>query len=195
MNYHDFDYVRSVGQGIRIHGNGFIQIDVEPGVRVHVFGHTAIPRQVTPTPIHDHRFGFVSTILSGCLVNVDWDVRGGSKQLPATHKVCTYQAPAAGSEDTKLEPSESEVRLLLVKAAVHVAGHEYTIHPGRFHETFANEATITVMRKTTTRADHQPRVLCRIGQDPDNSFNRYEAMDEHMLWTIVRDAYELGGLA
>lgn len=194
----DFDYVRRAGRNIRIHGNGFIQIDLldRPDQRIHVFGHPDILRQSSPTPVHDHRFGFVSKILSGCLVNVDWQACDPAKGQPATHMVCTYEAPEPGSEDTKLVVhTDRLLALRKVGAAVHVAGGEYTVHAGRFHETFANEATITHMTKTHTLAAFQPRVLCRVGQQPDNGFNRYEMVSLPKLWEIVRDSFELGGLA
>ncbi len=63
------------------------------------------------------------------------------------------------------------------------------VEPGKFHETFANEPTVTYMTKTAELPDHQPRVLCRIGQQPDNSFNRYAALTEGQLWGIVQEAF------
>lgn len=183
----NFDYVRRHGGNIRIHGNGFIQIDLRflSGHRIHVFGHPAIPRQVHPTPIHDHRFGFRSTILSGCLVNVMWEAyahQGGG----VTHEVCTYRAGVG--EDTKLEPLGEHVFLAKRYAEVLTPEMMYMVGAGELHETFANEATITYMVKTET-ADITPRVLCRMGQNPDNAFDRHTVMPEEHMWEIVRDAF------
>ena len=33
-----------------------------------------------------------------------------------------------------------------------------------------------------------PRVLCRIGKEPDNSFTRYD-LGESQLWAILKDAF------
>jgi hypothetical protein len=46
----------------RVHGNGFIQVDLTADTRLHVWGDKRIPRQNVYTPIHDHVFGFESTI-------------------------------------------------------------------------------------------------------------------------------------
>ncbi len=89
-----FENLRDVGKNIRVHGNGFIQIDISSLTRVHVFGHPLIPRQLTPTPIHDHRFGFHSMVLAGCLVNVDWKFHNVGR--PHTHAVCLYPPPGGG---------------------------------------------------------------------------------------------------
>jgi len=182
----DFDYLHRVGRNIRIHGNGFVQIDLldRPGERVHLFGHPDIPRQARPTPIHDHRFGFVSNILSGCLVNVMWDAHETSI---ASHVVCGYE-PGIG-EDTKLIPTGVEVGVIKRYAEVLDYGSTYRVKPGELHETFANEATLTHMRKMGVE-DIKPRVLCRIGQEPDNSFDRHQMMKEEGIWEIVRDAWK-----
>lgn len=182
----DFDYVRRAGRNIRIHGNGFVQIDLldRPGARVHLFGHPTIPRQVSPTPIHDHRFGFVSMVMTGCLVNVMWDADHGYEP---THEVCTYR-PGRG-EDTKLEPLGKRVTVFRRYAEVLQPGQSYRVNATELHETFANEPTLTLMEKTHQH-DVVPRVLCRLGQEPDNSFDRHAMMAEADLWDVVRDAFD-----
>ena len=47
----------------RVHGNGFIQVDLTHDTRLHVWGDKRIPRQNTYTPIHDHVFGFKSHLV------------------------------------------------------------------------------------------------------------------------------------
>lgn len=54
--------LRAVGERPRVHGNGFIQLDVTPRTRLH-FWSPEIPRQKVATPIHDHVFGFVSYVI------------------------------------------------------------------------------------------------------------------------------------
>lgn len=39
----------------RIHGNGFLQIDLDPLRRMHVWDHRW-PRQIRDSSIHDHAF-------------------------------------------------------------------------------------------------------------------------------------------
>ncbi len=51
----------------RIHGNGFIQVDLDELHRLHLWD-VMIPRQSVDSSIHDHAFGFESRTLQGMLV-------------------------------------------------------------------------------------------------------------------------------
>jgi hypothetical protein len=180
----DFATLRAAGENIRVHGNGFIQIDIPDGrARVHVFGHPLIPRQLSPTPIHDHRFGFHSAVLRGCLVNVDWKFHG----IGRAHTHVVWEARPNEGEDTSLVSLHRSGWVDPVRTRTICARESYIVNPREFHETFANEPTVTVMTKTGEVPDHRPRVLCRVGQTPDNSFTRYR--DEDKLWDIVRESF------
>lgn len=187
----DFEWLRTVGENPRIHGNGFIQIDLKDSKsRVHVFGHPEVPRQRTPTPVHDHRWGFMSTILSGCLVNVNWTFHTDDRD-EHTHFVCGYEPSQVGGEDTALIPSDVTGYLRQLRpASAMTAGYGYTIEQGALHETFANEPTITLMSKKPIIPDYatSPRVLCRIGLEPDNHFTRYDCTEDD-IWRMVEDAF------
>lgn len=186
----EFDYVREVGQNLRIHGNGFIQIDMPDGKsRVHIFGHPDVPRQKVPTPIHDHRWGFLSTVMAGCLINLDWKLIGDERD-EHTHYVCGYEPSGKGAEDTALIPTGDTGYLKLVKSSVMPVGYGYSVQQGELHETFANEPTITVMSKKPIKPEiaAPPRVLCRIGLEPDNHFTRYDYSEDD-IWRLVKDAF------
>lgn len=186
-------YLQEAAQNVRVHGNGFVQIDLadRPGCRVHMFGHPAIPRQVKPTPVHDHRFGFHSTVLSGTLVNVIWNARTHANPLEATHEVCHY-SPGIG-EDTKLHRTGQFVSLMRECVKVLQPGGAYEIVPEELHETFANEPTITYIQKT--RSDPiTPRVLVLRGREPDNSFDRNTALDPGDAWGLFVEAWREAGL-
>lgn len=189
------------GQNLRVHGNGFVQIDVPEldDLRIHIFGHPAVPRQTRPTPIHDHRFAFHSVILHGALVNVFWrEIMKGTNGIiaPKTHETCVYKR-AEGTEDTKLRRTGRLVALAPSQATSRVLtkGAGYHCSIGQLHETFANEPTITMMRKTKVDPGYQPRVMCRIGTEPDNAFHRDQALNQDQLWDVVRDTLRLAGRA
>lgn len=191
----NFDHVREVGTNIRVHGNGFLQVDMPRGARVHLFGHPSIPRQVTPTPVHDHRWSLTSEVLCGTLINVVWQFAKDNRN-PHTHFVCGYTASEVGGEDTRLIPTTETGYLVLYDMACVKAGGQYS-HPRNWlHETFANEPTITHMtKKFSFDCDDipDPRVLCRIGRDPDNRFSRYGygyGFGESDLWEILRDSFD-----
>ena len=60
---------RTADRRPRVHGNGFIQLDLTDRRRLHVWGDHRIPRQSVPSTIHDHTFSFKSTIILGQLVH------------------------------------------------------------------------------------------------------------------------------
>lgn len=181
----NFDYIRAIGSNIRLHGNGFIQIDTGPRQRLHVFGHPDAPRQKVPTPIHDHRFAFDSRIYSGALINAVWHF---DARLPHTHFVCGYEPSAVGGEDTRLIATDERGGLRLASMMLYQPGQAYRHGEEILHETFANEPTITVMDKGYSDDTIKPRVLCRIGLEPDNYFTRYD-IDDDELWRMVADAF------
>src|SRR5665213_567737 len=57
----------------RVHGNGFIQLDVDPVTRIHFWGHHEIPRAKPMTPVHDHVFDFTSAVTKGWVLNINYD--------------------------------------------------------------------------------------------------------------------------
>ncbi|RWO06344.1 MAG: hypothetical protein EOS07_22155 [Mesorhizobium sp.] len=180
-----FDDIRAEGTGIRVHGNGFIQIDLPNARRLHVWGHPAIPRQVVSTQIHDHRFDFYSFVLRGTMVNVVYRVRTIDHQEPS-HTVYTPQARAG--EDTVLVPYGPPVKLYPSKAEAILAGDSYRMRAGEVHETFVNQPTATLMLKGDV-GEMPVRVFCPVGKKPDNDFVRHEVMGEDDLWQIVRDVF------
>lgn len=181
-----FEDLQLVGRNIRVHGNGFIQIDVSPSQRVHVFGHPSIPRQRFPTPVHSHRFGFYSVVLRGCLVNVDWKLHNVGR--PHTHVACTTHVTQG--EDTRLEPLDRTGWIEPTRTRTVCERESYTVSAGAFHESFANEPTVTHMTKTSMLDNYEPLVLCRIGAGGvDNAFNRYEALPDGLLWAIVQESF------
>lgn len=171
------------GTNIRVHGNGFLQLDVGEGERIHVFGHPALPRQKVSTPIHNHRFGFDSRVLSGVLVNLTWAF-SFDRSHRATHQ--GYVAKPRVGEDTELVPAGETGTVMLLHHEVVVAGRSYSMAPRQFHQSMADEPTVTHMRKTA-QVELEPMVLCRAHCQPDNTFNRYD-LDEPALWRILEES-------
>lgn len=186
-------FLRGHVRNLRIHGNGFLQADIEgrPGHHLHMFGHPAIPRQSSPTPIHDHRFAFESTVLAGCLVNVMWQAHE-ARFLESTHRVHGY-VPGVG-EDTKLVATEEYVTLSRRYPEVLTPGSSYRVRIGELHETFCNEPTLTYMAKQDSDPDYSPRVLAMRGRKADNSFDRNTALSPVEAWEMVEDVWRAARL-
>src|SRR3546814_5268128 len=113
----DLKAVRERGGRPRVHGNGFIQLDLTERGRLHIWGDPRIPRQKTATPIHDHVFGFESTVVVGRLVNLVFSIvyceSGGFE---------VYAPSIREGEDTVLGPTGHRVIPYVAYAESLVAG-------------------------------------------------------------------------
>lgn len=180
--------VRAKGARPRVHGNGFIQLDLTANSRLHIWGDRRIPKQKIATSIHDHVFGFESTIIVGRVVNVIYAV-----EIHEHGDYRVYTPKVREGEDTILEATSIQV----VAAPIHTdmidwrtSSRKYIIAPFEFHETIAPDgpAATIIIKDDLTQAQGNikalPRVLCHVSQEPDNKFNRYNA-DVDLLWRII----------
>jgi len=150
---------------IRYHGNGFIQVVLNPVTRMHIYSPHFLedfPR-VDNARIHDHKFTFTSQILLGRLIN-------------RTYNVWAPGGPHGYYRVDETQKDEPLVRICdcgLVDRSIEVysAGESYDFGgPRNFHDAFAEELTVTVMTKTKVDLDHQARVVSINDVTPDNAF-------------------------
>lgn len=171
----------------RVHGNGFIQVDLTPTHRAHYWGHPDIPRQKKRSPIHDHIFGFMSCVLKGRLVNIEYvttmgedfdiwqPVRGG----PFNKDVLEQ---AKGTAPVGIDVHHCDVML------PNRFQSQYHMPPFRFHETHTDEPAVTIIEKDgpIRSPNYLPRILVPHGGSPDVEFDRYAAPEE-TLWGIIKE--------
>lgn len=175
------------GNSPRVHGNGFIQLDLESGARLHVWGHSMVPRQKVDTGIHDHRFAFISRVIVGRVMNVEWNTINynfAPDNPSITHKI--YEPSVREGEDTVLSYTGQVVAAYPSMTRTVLAGQAYTMEPRQFHETISDRPSITIMRKTYEVPSHVARVLVPIGKEPDNEFNRND-FDTKKLWQVIEE--------
>lgn len=183
------DDIRARGDRPRVHGNGFIQLDLTDTQRLHIWGDPRIPRQRTPTMIHDHVFDFMSRAVVGRLINVTYDY---VEMEYGDYRV--YTPSIREGEDTVLKPTGTYVNLYASSVDMisgNSASDRYDMHRGVFHETIAPDgpAATVISKAGKTQAQGAkdvPRVLCPVHTVPDNDFNRYDA-DPELLWQIIHD--------
>lgn len=173
----------------RVHGNGFLQLDLSDTVRLHIWGHPSIPRQVVPTPIHDHRFAFASLILKGSMTNCLYEMFEPSDvyKMKTTH--LEHSAMVRDRQDTILVPTGREVHLAPRTAITYKPGDSYSMRIGEIHESVTSQPTITVILKyglTLAQGGAPPSVFVPLDMKPDNMFHRY-SMDPTLLWAIIYD--------
>jgi hypothetical protein len=172
----------------RVHGNGFIQLDIGAGRRLHVWGHRDLPRQKVDTGIHDHMFDFISTCIAGRVVNAHYKVVGREP----THTV--YGPEPRDGEDTALRPLDLggltpgkliDCRPYVYHMRLVPSGESYSFEHREFHETFTDRPSATIMQKGA-KYPGRARVLVPIGFEPDNKFNRNDFPPER-LWEIIHE--------
>ena len=181
--------LRSAGSGPRVHPNGFIQVDLSAQLRLHVW-HPLLPyRQRTYHPVHDHTFDIMSHVYSGRLVNVCYAI---VPDEDGTH--VRWQVEEVAGTDTELRPTGGRVRLAYQYAEPVQPGEGYEFPAYQFHESMANEPTLTIMEKRNRAglkegADCQgASVIVPVGVEPDNEFRREDA-DPAVLWKLIEEAH------
>jgi hypothetical protein len=184
----DVDGALQAGRPPRVHGNGFIQLDLNAtGTRrLHVWDDD-VPRQAVATPIHDHVFDLESLVLCGTLVHEElslvahaagpWHVYRARREEGTQNT--TLQRPSLARFDVR-----TEQRLILLPGSV------YRFPAERLHQTEHRGLTATVMQKLNAPASYgEPRVLVPVAEEPDNDFHR-DGHDTDALWVLIYAALE-----
>jgi hypothetical protein len=195
MNIRDLNSANTLAEAIhagnlgsvpRVHGNGFIQLDLTDRVRLHVWGDPRIPRQDVPSLIHNHIFSFDSKIIVGQLIHRTMML------MPHPEGAYTlYKAESAipKTDQSILLSTGEKANVTITEERLLRTGEVYHFPEYAFHETVSPWPCATVIEKhgaTLAQSDglNQPLVLVPTGQLPDNSFDRY-AFNPNLLWSII----------
>lgn len=170
---------------LTVHGNGFIQVPLAGGGRMHVW-HPECPRQKVSTDIHDHRFSFTSTVIRGVLINTLFRTDPHASGRP--WKVYAPGDGSTGQDHDSLFDTGCRLSCTWYSGKVISAGDTYKMEHRAFHQSVPkSERAVTVMFKTQVLPELGPsRVLVPEGQEPDNDFSREH--DRDFLWRLVREA-------
>ncbi len=175
---------------ISLHGLGFIQVKLGANQRLHVW-HPDLPRRecFAESQVHDHRFGFTSTVLRGCLVNhvhaaLKLEVDG--RQLES-HDVYVHEGDRLPTGNRPWLP-DGRVWLTTVSTQVVHERQSYSMLPGVFHSTEPMGMVATIMAKRPALV-RGARTLVRMGTEPDVDFDRLQLSTREM-WAVVRAVLE-----
>lgn len=167
-----------------IHPNGFIQLKLTEGRRMH-FWHPEIPRQKVGSPIHDHIFEMSSEILLGTLYHCQIDA------LPDHNGYyMIWRAEPVRDTETTLVSTGERVRADRLPEQQLDPGDSYLFPAFTFHLTRDAMPAVSVITKTQ-EFDGKPRVLVRAGEQPDNSFVRDsfpQMFVEAFILRVIREA-------
>ena len=184
-----FDDLYFSGNIPRVHGNGFVQLDI-PGSnthRLHIWPEKKLDTQKVYTGIHNHKFSFKSKVLLGKLVHLQYEdlVRdnfNGEWNI--------YTTVPRDREDKGLVLATSDLFKLVNPQKFEMsAGSEYEFKAGKFHDSYGVGLTATLMNKGDVE-DIQVIVTCPKDKEPDNDFNRYQ-FEEKILWDIIEQVFKI----
>lgn len=188
----DLDSLRERGARPRVHGNGFIQLDLTDRLRLHIWNDPDIPRQTTRSPIHDHVFSFTSHIIVGRMVNIIYEA---FETFDGDYLV--HEPEIRRGEDSILIPTKQQVQVFPKTTHLIEVGtskRRYHMPAFEYHETLTDGPSATIIEKDgptqAQGATIKPRVLVPSGQEPDNEFDRYDCATADQLWTIINRVLE-----
>jgi hypothetical protein len=174
----------------RVHGNGFIQLDVHDTLRLHFWGHPEIPRAVPTTPIHDHVFSFTSEVVMGSIMNINYTIKDNPHGLYAVYKASPVKL---GENGWGIEPTGEVCDLVHLDHIVYRAGARYFMPKDVLHETNFQEWAVTaVFKHGPTLAQNPDGAKPRIMVPRCTPLNNYNGFDRNShepnkLWGIIEE--------
>lgn len=172
-------------ENITLHGLGFIQIICGDDARMHVW-HPELPRRACfeTSAVHNHRFGFISTVMKGEQVNVRCTVMPDDD---GAYDLISHNGPRS-KKGGRLSYVDGRCTISENAFEIYRPGDSYTMAPGEYHHTPNNGFVITYLRKTIETKIHANSTVAH-GVTFDQSFDRFQFAPER-LWGFVREAFE-----
>lgn len=184
----DMDFKKVEGQ-ITLHGLGFIQVALPGNQRIHVW-HPDLPKRkcFARSPVHNHRFSFLSTVLVGTQFNHRFSI---VEDALGTHDMISHDGPRLPSGSRS---SFVAGRCCLIDRGIEAipAGYSYKMEQLEYHSTDAGDSiVVTLMQKLEEGAIHAHSII-EHGYEFDQQFDRYQ-LSERTLWAFVMEALKEGG--
>lgn len=184
--------LEDIGAAISLHGLGFLQVKLGGNQRLHVW-HPDLPRRTCfeHTSIHDHRFGFKSSVLKGTQINrVFWHREVEQYDARQTHRLWLHDGPRGehGGRGWDFD-GFAELRLSYDQT-VH-EGSEYSMAPNVYHQTITPGITVTLMKKQEISPfpAHSTSEVDFNWGNIDESFDRFQ-LSEVDLWAIALEGLQ-----
>lgn len=168
----------------RFHGNGFIQLPLPSGRRMHVWDPEMVPIPHHNATIHNHVWDLQSRILHGTLVHRTLEVVRTAKQY-CTHDI--YIAKHDPDRESLEKYHDGWAMVRSVGEYQMVAGSVYVFPAGQFHETEHDGITVTVIEKRTPEESiiNGPLVVCPLGESPVDAFDPAFQPPQEAMWRLV----------
>lgn len=175
---------------ISLHGLGFIQVQLQGDQRLHVW-HPELPRRrcFEHSAIHNHRFNFISRVLIGQQININFrpvDADEGE----ATHLLYLHEGARTANGGRPWTPN-APVTMVEHSSRSIEAGEEYFMPAYHFHRTEpGGDGRVATIMTKLAEGKRGAMSSCRIGIEPDTDFDRFQ-LPPAELWAYVIEV--LGG--
>lgn len=157
-------------------GLGFIQIKLDLTTRIHVY-HPDVPAFVEEP--HDHRYDFISSVLSGGLKNTVWMLGDSGWDVNVEFESCT-----AGEKEV---PAGSMGKAYVLGDFLTYQGSGYHMNADTFHTVspdFTYGPCVTMIRRSLPHKEFA-RILRLPGSPAVCPFSK--PMGQDTLWGIVAE--------
>lgn len=172
---------------ISLHGLGFIQVKLPANRRLHVW-HPDLPRRTCYewSAIHNHRFGFRSTVLIGEQLNRRATVVAATD---GDYDRISHDGPRS-ERGGRLSYVAERVDMWSGLTECYGPGESYIMQPLEYHDTPNSGIVVTLMEKQREGFIHASSLI-RHGHEFDQGFDRFQ-LSADQLWAVVVDALRHG---
>lgn len=169
---------------VSLHGLGFIQVVLPGNQRLHVW-HPELPRRACyeHSSIHNHRFGFVSRVLKGTLVNVHIEIELARYGSHGSHVIISHNGPRSPRGGRESFPV-AHCNVYESSREEYQPGQQYSIPMGAYHYTPNSGIVVTLMTKLNEGRIHA-NSICRRGVEFDQDFDRFQLSPERLMDFVV----------
>ncbi len=181
----DYEFLRGLSARPRVHPNGFVQLDLGENEKLHVWPEEPLKTVDVETPMHDHTFGFASTLLVGALRHTAY--RPVESENGAYHLYTVFPYKAVNMETPFVRLDDKRYDMEIRQELRIEAGQSYVFDEFEFHSSHPIGLTATHIRVYPFDRGLQARVACRYDQVPQ-VFDRHR-FDEEFLWSIIRKVF------
>lgn len=174
--WNDIEKLRKAHTVVQYFGLGFVQVKLSPTERIHYY-HPNLSASIPEESAHNHRYGFVSNILKGQLIQTMFRESNGD-EFQKTQETCMV------NEETTLE----EIALTgLVKTSEYClsAGSKYFIDDEQIHKVRAEGKTVTHIHRPQKALKELADVYTPVSKDLLCPFASTLSAEE--LWDIIED--------
>lgn len=179
-----FRALRDRGTIPRLHPNGFIQLDLRDGLRLHAWPGAPLPLPISCLPIRDQAYGFRSTVRCGALRNIVYATAPDPDGDYLLWQVRHWTAQRRTS--LPLLGDDARYLLKVVSDETYGPGRTYRMQPFVFHATEVVGKAWAVVEIDAHDSRRSARIAAPIGQVPDADDRREAPPElEAHLWDLI----------